>query len=114
MSCYIICRARWVKICGTKYQTPCALIVGRSEDDDEVQFGQVQRILVHLKQVFFEFELMKAEYVSHVHAYAVKPSRQCFIIEYSHLLDYHPYGMYHCRNLSSDSSVQFTVLRCSI
>ena len=49
----LFCRANWVKVHGTKYQTPCALVVGRSHEDDELQFGHVINVLVYSKQVFF-------------------------------------------------------------
>lgn len=63
-------RANWVKVSGTKYQLPCALVVGQS-DDEELIFGTVLGILVHCREVFFEFELMEGQYCKHYHAYAL-------------------------------------------
>ena len=111
------CRAKWVKVHGTKYQTPCALVVGRSQDD-ELQFGHVTNIFVHCQQVYFEFELMHAEFCKHIHAYALSlpPTslRQQYLVEHRYLPTYHPYGLYHCQHLNSDLLVQFTVLRNDI
>ena len=105
-----------MKVHGTKYQTPCVLVVGEHEDD--LQFGHVTNIFVHFKQLFFEFELMHAECYRHYHAYALSlpaPSlRQKYLVEHRHLLTHHPYGLYHCHNISSDLCVQFTVLRNNI
>lgn len=37
---------------GTKYQIACALIAGKTEDEDLI-FGNVFSIFVHSKSVFF-------------------------------------------------------------
>lgn len=46
-----------------------ALVVGKSDDED-LLFGNVNCILVHKKQVYFEFELMEMQFCNHYHAYA--------------------------------------------
>ena len=106
-----------MKVHGTKYQTPCALVVGRSHEDDELQFGHVVNVLVYSKQVFFEFELMHVQFCEHYHAYALSlpplSLREKFLIEHRTLPTYHPYGLYHC-HLSNNTSVQYTVLRSNI
>ena len=32
---------------GTKYQIPCALVVGQSDEDEDLPFGHVLGVLVH-------------------------------------------------------------------
>ena len=85
-----------MKVHGTKYQTPCALVVGRSHDD-ELQFGHVINVLVYSKQVFFEFELMHVQFCEHYHAYALSlpplSLREKFLIEHRTLPTYHPYRL---------------------
>ncbi len=41
---FIFCRANWVRVCGTKYQTPCILVIGSK--DDEPIFGDIDNVLV--------------------------------------------------------------------
>jgi len=110
-------RANWVKVNGTHYQTPCALVVGKSDDED-LLFGNVNCILVHKKQVYFEFELMETQFCNHYHAYALslppQSARQQFVIKHKDLLSHHAHGMYHCNNISSNPSVQFCVVRSNI
>lgn len=114
----LLYRANWVKINGTKYQTPCALVVGQSDEDEELLFGHVLSVLVHCKEVLFEFELMIVQYIKHCHAYALSlpptSSSHKYLIKYKDLLSYHPYGLYHCHNISSNPSLQYTVLRSNI
>ena len=111
------CRAHWVKVYGTKYQTPCAVVVGRSDEDDELQFGHVTSVLVYAKQEFFESELMHVQFCEHYHAYALSlpplSLREKYLIAHRNLPHFHPYGMYHCR-LSSNTSLQYTVLRSNV
>ena len=63
-------RANWVRVNGTKYQTPCALVVEKS-DDKELLFGKVISILVGAKCVIFEFQLLKSEFCHHYHCYSL-------------------------------------------
>ena len=111
-------RANWVKINGTKYQTPCAIVVGQSDEDEELLFGHVLGVLVHCNQVLFEFELMEAQYCKHYHAYAPSlpptSSSHKYLIKHTDLPSYHPYGLYYCHNISSNPSLQYTVLRSNI
>ena len=83
--------------------------------EPDLQFGHVTNIFVHSNQVYLEFELMYAEFYKHYHAYALSlpptSMRQKYLVQHRHLLTYHPYGLYHCHNISSDISLQFTVLR---
>lgn len=109
-----------MKIHGIKYQAPCTVIVGKSNEveDEELQFGHVIGVLVSSNKVLFEFELMQVEYIEHLHAYALSlpPTslRQKYLIEQSNLISYHPYGLYHCHNLCKNYSVQYTVLKSNI
>ena len=66
---FVFHRANWVKVYGTKYQTPCALVVGKTDDDP--LFESVHKILVSGQEVFFEFEKMDAVFCPHYHAYAL-------------------------------------------
>ena len=109
-------RANWVKVNGTKYQSPCALVVGQS-DDEELIFGSVLSTLVHHQEVFFEFEVMEGQYCKHYHAYALslpRTSSQTYLIQHKDLPSFHPYGLYHCHHISNNSSLQYTVLRSNI
>ena len=113
------CSANWVKIHGTKYQIPCAVVVGRSDDDDdELLFGLVLSILVYCKEVYFEFELLEAQYCNHYHAHSLSippaSSIQKYLIKQVNLASFHPYGMYICHNISPSSSLSYTVLRNNI
>ena len=103
---------------GTKYQTPCVLVVGHLDDDEEPLFGHVLGVLVYCQEVLFEFELMEAQYCKHYHAYALSlppaSSRQKYLIKQIDLPSFHPYGMYHCHNISSNTLLQYTVLRSNI
>ena len=49
-----IFRANWVRVNGTKYDTPRLLVFGKT-DEDKLLFGEVTRILVDIKSVFFNF-----------------------------------------------------------
>lgn len=105
------CRANWVKVSGTKYQTPCILVIG-SEDNEPI-FGDVTNVLVLGQSVFFEFKLLEAQFYHHYHAYSLSlPSSGSYIIKHRDLPCYHPYGMYH--SLSNDCISRFTVLRNNV
>ena len=54
-------RANWVIVNGTKYQAPCVLNIGKTEDEDFL-FGKVVSILIHshLNLLF-----LKLKYLSH-------------------------------------------------
>ena len=111
------CRTTWVKVNGTKYRTPCALVIGRTEEEDPM-FGYVYSVLVSGQEVFFEFEEMEVTFCQHFHAYAVTlplSSRQHFLIKQKDLINYHPYGLYHCPSISSNTcNIQYVVLRNNI
>ena len=72
MISFLICTysANWVKVHGTKYQIPFAIIVDKSDnDDDNLVFGEVTDILVADKcSIIFELSVLTAEYVHHYHA----------------------------------------------
>ncbi len=54
----------WVKVSGTKYQTPCVLIV----EEEDPTIGNVHQILVCGDD---ECELMETHFIHHYHAYAL-------------------------------------------
>ena len=106
--------ANWVKVNGTKYQTPCGLIVGKTDQEEPI-FGEVRRILVDVKAVYFEFQLLHAVLCPHYHCFILShdPSRnsKCFIINQSCILDYHPYGIYYSQTVTGDSTSRIAVIR---
>ena len=79
-------RARWVKIGGVLYKTPCALLV--ELEDDYPQFGKLKEILIlNSKHVFFHVSVMKTLlFLSHYNAYSVSTSSLSRVI---HLTDLH-------------------------
>ena len=107
-----------MKVNGTKYQTPCVLVVGQSKEDEELLFGHVLSVLVYCQEVLFEFELMEAQFCKHYHAYALSlPPTSCcekYLVKQVDLPSFHPYGLYHCHNICSNQSLQYTVLRSNI
>ena len=109
---YTFCfyRANWVIVNGTKYQTPCLLIIGKTEEEDPL-FGSVCRVLLSGQELFFEFEQMDAVFYQHYHAYCLTPSRKYFLIKHNDLITFHPYGLYHCPHISNTFSSLYTVLR---
>ena len=111
-------RANWVKVNGTRYQTPFAVVIGQSDKEEELLFGHVLNVLVYSKEVLFEFELLDVQYCKHYHAYALSippnSSSQKYLIKHKDLLHYHPYGLYHCHNITNNPLIQYTVLRCNI
>ena len=58
---------------GTKYQMPCVLIIGKSEDQDII-FGNVVNVLVNQQCALFEVEIMSSTYCPHYHTYALSVS----------------------------------------
>lgn len=101
---------------GTKYQMPCVLIAGKTEDEDLI-FGNVVSIFVHCQSVLFEVEILNSHFCPHHHAHAVSvlPSAlQTYLIKHSNLACYHPYGLYYCPHISSDLTLRYTVIRCNI
>ena len=107
-----------MKINGTKYHTPFALVIGQSDEDKELLFGHVLGVLVYFKEVIFEFELMEAQYCRHYHAYALSlrptPSSLKYLIKHADLSSFHLYGLYHCPSITSNPFVQYTILRSNI
>ena len=80
---------------GTKYNAPCVLIVGKSEDEDLI-FGNVTNIFIHNQSLlFFEVEILNSKFCPHYHAYAISmpPSFVQQLIKHSDLTCYHPYGL---------------------
>lgn len=105
---YSFFSANWVKVNGTKYQIPCALVVGKSQDgEDDLMFGEVLRILVNLKTVIFEFKRLASKFCHNLHCFSVSsPSiARKYYIKQCDLLDFHCYGLYHCH------ASRFIVLR---
>ena len=101
---------------GTKYQTPCVLIVGKTEDENLI-FGSVVSIFVHCQSVLFEVKILNSHLCPHHHAYAMSLSPSAlpmYLIKHSDLAYYHPYALYYCPHISSDLTLRYTVIRCNI
>ena len=111
--------ANWVRVKGTKYQTPCCLVIGKGESEEQLQFAKVINIYVNGQSVIFEVTLLVSHPFSHHHhAFPLSSppmSSHCkYLIKQSGLLDYHPYGLYHASTVFSDLSLEYVVLRSNI
>ena len=47
-------RANWVRVLGTEYRTPFAVVVGR-DSSGELEFGEVRAVYADRQEVLFEF-----------------------------------------------------------
>lgn len=104
-----------MKVMGTKYQVPFAIVVGREEE--LLKFGSVENIFVHNMLVYFEFiPMITEQYHHHFHTYALamSPANKAYLIKHNHLIDFHPYGLYHSTSISSNSNLQYVVMRSNI
>lgn len=106
-------RAKWVKVNGTKYQTPCVLVVGTTVEEEPV-FGNVTSILVSNQEVYFQFEQMESYFIEHLHAHCLSSLQEYFLVKQTDLINYHLYGIYHCSNFTTTPSSHFIVLRHNI
>jgi hypothetical protein len=102
---------------GTKYQAPCALVIGKEEE--ELQFANVVSIFIDEDAVLFEFIPFKGHpFCHHHHAFPLSlppSSSSCrYLINQSDLLDYHPYGLYHSSTIFTDQTLEFVVLRNNV
>ena len=60
-----------VKVNGTRYQTPCALVVGKDETD-ELEFGKVDNIYIYENSAVFEFiPMLTHQFYHHHHAFVL-------------------------------------------
>ena len=111
------CSAKWVKVSGTKYQTPMALIIDKR--NEELVFGKVINIYADAKTVFFEFIHMSTKHFSHhYHAFVLSlpplSVRRKYLIKHHDLLDYHPYGLYTSPHLSSDLTLEYVITKSNL
>ena len=107
-------RANWVRVNGTKYQMPFAVVIGK---DEELTFGNVTSIYVDGKSVLFEFfPMITHQFYHHYHAFALAaPAVRCrYLIKHTDLPDFHPYGLYHSTSVSNDSTLQYVVLKSNV
>ena len=115
---FYLYRANWVKVKGTKYQTPFALII--DEEDGEIKFGEVFGIEVEDANVFFEFVPLHTLYFcKHFNAYALaRPpmdtNRQNYFINHKDILDFHPHGIYTSQNVLANPTLLYVVLRYDV
>ena len=105
---------------GTKYHTPCVLIVGTTSTGDLI-FGSVISVLVHRENAvctcMFEFKVLEAEFYPHHHAYALSAlssSAPSYLIRHDDLACYHPYGSYSYPVIPSDHVLRYTVIRSNV
>lgn len=104
-----------MKVMGTKYQVPFALVIGQEEE--LLKFGSVINIFVDSMIVYFEFiPMITEQYHHHFHAYALAlpQDKNSYLIKQCHCFDFHPYGLYHSTSISSNSSLQYVVIRSNI
>ena len=72
---FTFCRATWVRVNGTKYQVPCAIVIG---NNDELEFGRVVSIYVDDSIVFFEFiPLATHSFCHNFHVFALVSESEC-------------------------------------
>lgn len=104
-------RANWVRVGGTKYQPPFAIVIGK--DDEDLQFGSVERILVDRGVVWFEFtRLVTHQYLPHYHAKLPHvSSTSMYLIKQADILDFHSYGL---PAICDDTTLQYVVLKNSV
>lgn len=107
-----------MKVCGTKYQPPFALVIDKTEDDDFI-FGEVMQIyVIDNSLVMFEFTILQAEFLPHYHAYAalLPPvlQRKNFVIKHQDLPCFQPIGLYHRNMISDNSLLRYVVTRSNI
>lgn len=111
-----IYRANWVRVNGTKYQMPCAIVIGM--DEDEPKFGSVENIYIDGASVFFEFvPMITNQFCHHFHAFALASqaaSSDTYLINHCLLLDFHPYGLYHSTTILSEYKVRYVIVRNNV
>ena len=100
-----------MRVNGTKYQLPFALVIGR-DSEEELKFGKVVTIYVDGQSTIFEFlPMLTYQAYHHYHAYALKSqplsSRCMYLIKHSDLVEYHPYGLYHSTSVSTDTTLEY-------
>ena len=113
------CSANWVTVKGTKYQMPCALVIGKGELEEDLQFAKVVSIYIDGGSVIFEvIPFVIHPFCHHHHVFPVSSpplSSSCrYLIRQSDLLDYHPYGLYHSSTVSTDRTLEYVVLRSNV
>ena len=91
LSTSLLCRAKWIKVHGTMYKRPCALVVGIQDDGVFPQFGQLQEILVINGDVYFHVQLYSTvKYSEHYHAHAIVTKIEYLTIGHTQLLSHIP------------------------
>ena len=88
-------RARWIKVAGVLYKSPCAVLL--KLENDYPQYGQVIEILVvNSFCVMFNVCVMTTvSFLSHFNAYFVSPSPVHRVIPLSKLHSPFPVHIYH-------------------
>ena len=109
---FTFCRATWVRVNGTKYQVPCAIVIGKN---DELEFGRVVSIYVDDSIVFFEFiPLATRSFCHHFHVFALVSESECkYLIKHKDLFDFNPFGLYTSSHIS-ETFEEYVVLKSNI
>ena len=100
-------------------QMPCALVIGKGELEEDLQFAKVVSIYIDGDSVIFEvIPFVIHPFCHHHHVFPVSSpplSSSCrYLIRQSDLLDYHPYGLYHSSTVSTDRTLEYVVLRSNV
>ena len=87
--------------------------------DEDLVFGKVEDIFVDAKTVIFEFvEMLTHFFSNHHHVYVVSlppvSVRRKYLVKQKDLVDYHPYGMYTSVHVSSNTMLEYIVLRSHV
>ena len=108
-------RARWIKVAGVLYKSPCAVLL--KLENDYPQYGQVIEILVvNSFCVMFNVCVMTTvSFLSHFNAYFVSPSPVHRVIPLSKLHSPFPVHIYHvvCSGVTKQVAVpKFHISGC--
>ena len=95
-----MCRVRWVKDCGIRYEKGVCVVVGINTDDyEQPTFAEIKNVYVVDSKVLLEVNILKfVEYNEHFHAFTVLLNEVdagvCKFCWSTDLFDHHVYGLY--------------------
>lgn len=91
---------KWVKLYGTLYKTPCALVVAMNGIFPV--FGEIVDILLSRDKVYMRLRLYQTIYFhEHFNAYVVSNTEEHTIISHSDLFSYIPLHSHSVKGLTS-------------
>lgn len=83
-------RAKWVKVYGTIYKKPCAIVIGVT-DHIHPQFGSIEDVLVNQEEVLFVVKKYTTLYYSeHFSAFVIQKSSEFCTVYQQELYYYAP------------------------